>query len=205
MSIEERRVNGGMPLATIAVLALLSGGCASRAAAPATAGHASAEPAPRGSYQLESVDGTPLPAHVRVPRDSMRGVATPAGMDLVAGAIWFPRDGGAHLMLRLRLLDCGPAASTPEATGTADCRPTPQEPTVGGPVPFTYRAGRITVRWPMASSGSADVAEGIVRGDTISLDVPFRRVYGRGRRDATWTQRLSFVRVPVADERAAPR
>ncbi|SRR5688572_6730027 len=189
-------MSASKPLATIAALALLSAGCASRPAtgvAP-TAGRDGAQPAPRGSYRLESVDGMPLPAHVRVPRDTMRGVATPAGMDVVAGAIWFPSGGGAHLMLRLRLLDCGPATSTSDPTRTAECRPTPQEPTVGGPVPFTYAAGRITVRWPAGGSGSAEVAEGTVRGDTLVLDVPFRRVYGRGRRDATWTQRFTYVR-----------
>jgi hypothetical protein len=56
----------------------------------------------------------------------------------------------------------------------------------------------------MSSSGAAEVAEGTVRGDTITLDVPFRRVYGPGRRDATWTQRFSFVRVPAVDGRPAP-
>lgn len=193
-------------LGAIAALALLSAGCASRPA-PAGTGAArgdASEPAPRGSYRLELVDGGLLPVRVRVPRDTMRGVATPAGMDVIAGAIWFPSGGGAHLMLRLRLLDCGPAVSTPNVASTADCRPTPQEPAVGGPVPFTYDAGRVTIRWPAGGSGSAEVAEGIVRGDTLTLDVPFRRVYGPGRRDATWTQRFVFVRSPAAEQRPTP-
>ena len=192
------------PLATMTALALLSAGCASRPAASPAATSDGAASAPRGSYRLESVDGTPLPVSVRVPRDSMPGVATPSGMDVMAGLLAFPIGGGGQLHLRFRLLDCGPAVRTPNAKGTADCRPTPQEPVVGGAVPFTYKAGRLTIRWPVGGSGSAEVAEGTVRGDTITLDLPFRRVYGRGRRDATWTQRFMFVRVPAIERRPAP-
>jgi hypothetical protein len=194
------------PFATIAAVALMFAACSSRPApgvAPAASGDSSGSP-PKGTHRLESVDGRPLPASVRVPRDSMPGVATPPGMDVVAGVLWFPTSGGAMLQLRVRLLDCGPAVSTPNATGTADCRPTPQEPTVGGAVPFTHEAGRITVRWPTGRSGSAEVAEGTVRGDTITLDLPFRRVYGPGRRDATWTQRFIFVRLPSDRRPASP-
>jgi hypothetical protein len=197
-------VSASPPFATIAVLALLSMGCASRPAPaiPPPAEPSGAGSAPKGTYQLESVDGGPLPVHVRVSRDSMRGVATPPGMEVVAGVMWFPVGGGAQLRLRFRLLDCGPAASTPNAPGMADCRPTPQEPMVGGAVPFTFEAGRMTVRWPTGRSGQAEVAHGTVRGDTITLDLPFRRVYGPGRPDATWTQRFIFVRSPAVEERS---
>lgn len=131
-------MSASMPLATIAALALLSVGCASRPAPAVTpaAGRDGSGSALKGTYRLESVDGRPLPVHLTVPRDSMPGIATPPGMDVVAGVIWFPIGGGAQLQLRVRLLDCGPAASIPNATGAARCRPTPQEPTVGGAVPF---------------------------------------------------------------------
>lgn len=184
-------------LATLAIIISIAAGCSSRPApdvAP-VANSALAGRAPEGTHHLEAVDGLALPVRLQVPRDTMPGVATPAGMEIIAGVISFPMRGWALLTLHMRLLDCGPAALGRAGTSPAVCRPTAQDDTVDSAIPFTYSAGRMTVTWPTGSRRPAEVTQGTVRGDTITLDLPFRRVYGPGHPEATWTQQFTFVRT----------
>jgi hypothetical protein len=162
--------------------ALASAACAAGAREPGVPPAAS----PPGRYALVAIDGDPLPADIRLPFPKLEPALTVRRGELEILGV-----DSAELALRFHHERC---VAPPPGAPASDCaqvrRGSQQSHRLG-----YGRAGEgVVLAWPPWPSGAADSAFGLLRGDTLRLDIPFHQVHWITKRDSIWTQEFLFVR-----------